>query len=145
MSLKTAKDWNQFLLRLFIAFGFWEVISVPLRSLLFSRFYYDSIYKNFFQSVGMILWVGPILADLVQVFFLGVIVRLAKNSLPVGIVGGLIVAICFSLAAYVGPAISILNFVNVLPSLIVWLWVFSQFLLTLLASLILTYIAEEEA
>lgn len=145
MSLKTAKDWNQFLLRLFIAFGFWEVISVPLRSLLFSRFYYDSIYKNFFQSVGMILWVGPILADLVQVFFLGVIVQLAKNSLPVGIVDGLIVAICFSLAAYVGPAIYILNFVNVLPSLIVWLWVFSQFLLTLLASLIFTYIAEEEA
>ncbi|AXR60084.1 hypothetical protein [Leptospira mayottensis] len=144
MSLKTAKDWNQFLLRLFIAFGFWEVISVPLRSLLFSRFYYDSTYKNFFQSVGMILWVGPILADLVQVFFLGVLVRLAKDSLPVGIVGGLLVAICFSLAAYVGPAISILNFVNVLPSLIVWLWVFSQFLLTLLASLILTYSSDEE-
>ncbi|EMN45668.1 hypothetical protein [Leptospira weilii] len=144
MSLKTAKDWNQFLLRLFIAFGFWEVISVPLRSLLFSRFYYDSIYKNFFQSVGMILWVGPILADLVQVFFLGILIRLAKDSLPGGIVGGLIVAICFSLAAYVGPAISILNFVNVLPNLIVWLWVFSQFLLTLISSLILTYSSSEE-
>ncbi|EMF80669.1 hypothetical protein LEP1GSC188_3695 [Leptospira weilii serovar Topaz str. LT2116] len=143
MSLKTAKDWNQFLLRLFIAFGFWEVISVPLRSLLFSRFYYDPSYKSFFQSVGMILWVGPILADLIQVFFLGTLIRLAKDSLPHGIVGGLIVAICFSLAAYVGPAISILNFINVIPSLIVWLWVFSQFLLTLLASLILTYTSEE--
>ncbi|EMJ38735.1 hypothetical protein LEP1GSC079_0102, partial [Leptospira interrogans str. FPW1039] len=116
---------NQFLLRLFIAFGFWEVISVPLRSLLFSRFYYDPTYKNFFQSVGMII-------------------RLAKDSLPTGIVGGLIIAICFSLAAYVGPAISILNFVNVLPNLIVWLWVFSQFLLTLISSLILTYSSDEE-
>ncbi|EMN51295.1 hypothetical protein LEP1GSC088_4382 [Leptospira interrogans str. L1207] len=119
MSLKTAKDWNQFLLRLFIAFGFWEVISVPLRSLLFSRFYYDPTYKNFFQSVGMILWVGPIVADLIQVFFLGMIIRLAKDSLPTGIVGSLIIAICFSLAAHVGPAISILNFVNVLPNLII--------------------------
>ncbi|EKO62724.1 hypothetical protein LEP1GSC082_4434 [Leptospira kirschneri str. H2] len=144
MSLKTAKDWNQFLLRLFIAFGFWEVISVPLRSLLFSRFYYDPTYKNFFQSVGMILWVGPIVADLIQVFFLGMIIRLAKDSLPTGIVGGLIVAICFSLAAYVGPTISILNFINVLPSLVVWLWVFSQFLLTLISSLILTYSSDEE-
>ncbi|EMS86299.1 hypothetical protein [Leptospira noguchii] len=144
MSLKTAKDWNQFLLRLFIAFGFWEVISVPLRSLLFSRFYYDPTYKNFFQSVGMILWVGPIVADLIQVFFLGIIIRLAKDSLPTGIVGGLIIAICFSLAAYVGPAISILNFVNVLPSMVVWLWVFSQFLLTLISSLILTYSSDEE-
>lgn len=77
-------------------------------------------------------------------FFLGMIIRLAKDSLPTGIVGGLIIAICFSLAAYVGPAISILNFVNVLPNLIVWLWVFSQFLLTFLSSLILTYIADEE-
>ncbi|EKR74020.1 hypothetical protein [Leptospira noguchii] len=144
MSLKTAKDWNQFLLRLFISFGFWEVISVPLRSLLFSRFYYDPTYKNFFQSVGMILWVGPIVADLIQVFFLGIIIRLAKDSLPTGIVGGLIIAICFSLAAYVGPAISILNFVNVLPSMVVWLWVFSQFLLTLISSLILTYSSDEE-
>ncbi|AYV55805.1 hypothetical protein [Leptospira kmetyi] len=144
MSLRTAKDWNQFLLRLFIAFGFWEVISVPLRSLLFSRFYYDPTYKGFFQSVGMILWVGPIVADLIQVFFLGILIRLAKDSLPTGIVGGLIVAICFSLAAYVGPAISILNFINVLPSLIVWLWVFSQFLLTLISSLILAYTTDEE-
>ncbi|MCG6169553.1 hypothetical protein LFX25_17070 [Leptospira sp. FAT2] len=144
MSLRTAKDWNQFLLRLFIAFGFWEVISVPLRSLLFSRFYYDPAYKGFFQSVGMILWVGPIVADLIQVFFLGIIIRLAKDSLPTGIVGGLIVAICFSLAAYVGPAISILNFINALPSLIVWLWVFSQFLLTLISSLILAYTTDEE-
>ncbi|XDD50089.1 hypothetical protein AB3N59_17260 [Leptospira sp. WS92.C1] len=144
MSLRTAKDWNQFLLRLFIAFGFWEVISVPLRSLLFSRFYYDPAYKSFFQSVGMILWVGPIMADLIQVFFLGILVRLSKDSLPVGIVGGLIVAVSFSLAAYVGPAISILNFINVLPSMIVWLWVFSQFLLTLISSLILAYTPDEE-
>ncbi|TGK35939.1 hypothetical protein EHQ12_08315 [Leptospira gomenensis] len=144
MSLRTAKDWNQFLLRLFIAFGFWEVISIPLRSLFFSRFYYDPAYKGFFQSVGMILWVGPIAADLIQVFFLGIIIRLAKDSLPTGIVGGLIVAICFSLAAYVGPAISILNFINVLPTTIVWLWVFSQFLLAFLASLILTYTTDEE-
>ncbi|RHX92344.1 hypothetical protein [Leptospira stimsonii] len=144
MSLKTAKDWNQFLLRLFIAFGFWEVISVPLRSLLFSRFYYDPAYKSFFQSVGMILWVGPIVADLIQVFFLGILIRLSKESLPSGIVGGLIVAVCFSLAAYVGPAISVLNFINVLPNMIVWLWVFSQFLLTLISSLILTYSAEED-
>lgn len=144
MSLKTVKDWNQFLLRLFIAFGFWEVISVPLRSLLFSRFYYDSTYKNFFQSVGMILWAGPIVADLILVFFLGMIIRLAKDSLSTGIVGGLIIAICFSLAAYVGLAISILNFMNILPNLIVWLWVFSQFLLTLISSLILTYSSDEE-
>ncbi|EMO75720.1 hypothetical protein LEP1GSC127_4567 [Leptospira kirschneri str. 200801925] len=43
-----------------------------------------------------------------------------------------------------GLPISILNFVNVLPNLIVWLWVFSQFLLTLISSLILTYSSDEE-
>ncbi|PJZ66712.1 hypothetical protein CH371_00975 [Leptospira wolffii] len=144
MGLRTAKDWNQFLLRFFVALGIWEIASVTLRTLLFSVFYYDPNLKSFFVPVSQIVWVGPIVADLLQVFFLGVIVSLARPSLPYGIIGGLLVGMLFSVAAYAAPALAISQFTGVFPVKIVWLWVFYQTILTLITSLAFSFTAEEE-
>ncbi|EPG65219.1 hypothetical protein EHQ27_04055 [Leptospira wolffii] len=144
MGLRTAKDWNQFLLRFFVALGIWEIASVTLRTLLFSVFYYDPNLKSFFVPVSQIVWVGPIVADLLQVFFLGVIVSLARPSLPYGIIGGLLVGMLFSVAAYAAPALAISQFTGAFPVKIVWLWVFYQTILTLITSLAFSFTAEEE-
>ncbi|MFB5650908.1 hypothetical protein ACE5IS_09710 [Leptospira wolffii] len=144
MGLRTAKDWNQFLLRFFVALGIWEIASVTLRTLLFSVFYYDPNLKSFFVPVSQIVWIGPIVADLLQVFFLGVIVSLARPSLPYGIIGGLLVGMLFSVAAYAAPALAISQFTGAFPVKIVWLWVFYQTILTLITSLAFSFTAEEE-
>ncbi len=144
MGLSTAKDWNQFLLRYFVALGIWEVASVTLRTLLFSVFYYDPNLKSFFTPVAQIVWIGPIVADLTQVFFLGIIVTLARPSLPYGIIGGLLAGFCFSIAAYAAPALSISQFTGAFPIKIVWLWVFYQTILTLISSLVFSFTSEEE-
>lgn len=144
MGLRTAKDWNQFLLRFFVALGIWEVASVTLRTLLFSVFYYDPNLKSFFIPISQVVWVGPIVADLLQVFFLGILVSLAKLSLPYGIIGGLLAGIVFSVAAYAAPALAISQFTGAFPAKIVWLWVFYQTVLTLAISLVFSFTSDEE-
>lgn len=144
MGLRNSKDWNRFLLRFFIAFGFWEVASVPLRTLLFSIFYYDPLYHFFFIPVAEVLWIGPIAADLIQVFFLGILITLTRANLPIGIVGGILVGFSFSIAAFAAPTLSVLHLTRAVPTQIAWLWVLYQSILVLVASLIYSYSSEDE-
>ncbi|PJZ71226.1 hypothetical protein CH373_01560 [Leptospira perolatii] len=144
MGLHSTRDWNRFLLRFFIAFGFWEVISVPLRSLLFSAFYYDSSLRTFFTPVSEIQWIAPILSDLVQVFFLGIVVTLARSSFQFGIIGGIVTGISFSIAGFIAPVFGALQFTKSLPNKILWAWVFYQSALTLVGSLIYAIRSEDE-
>ncbi|TGK01482.1 hypothetical protein EHQ53_07665 [Leptospira langatensis] len=144
MGLRTTKDWNQFLLRFFVALGVWEVASVTLRTLLFSVFYYDPNLKNFFIPISQIVWVGPIVADLIQVFFLGLLVTLARPSLPYGLLGGLVAGLSFSIAAYAAPALAISQFTGAFPIKLLWLWVFYQSVLTLIGAFIFSFSSEEE-
>ncbi|EPG74325.1 hypothetical protein LEP1GSC058_3578 [Leptospira fainei serovar Hurstbridge str. BUT 6] len=144
MGLRNSKDWNRFLLRFFVAFGFWEVISVPLRTLLFSVFYYDPLFRSFFVPITEIFWIGPIAADLIQVFFVGLLITFARAALPIGILGGILAGFVFSVAAFVAPILSILHLTRAVPTQIAWLWVFYQSVLILIASLIYSYSSEEE-
>ncbi|WP_167882059.1 hypothetical protein [Leptospira semungkisensis] len=144
MGLRTTKDWNQFLLRFFVALGVWEIASVTLRTLLFSVFYYDPNLKNFFTPISQIVWVGPIVADLIQVFFLGILVTLARPALPFGLLGGLVAGFSFSIAAYAAPALAISQFTGVFPIKLLWLWVFYQSVLTFIGSFIFSFSSEED-
>ncbi|TGK37859.1 hypothetical protein EHO65_15215 [Leptospira andrefontaineae] len=144
MGLRTAKDWNQFLLRFFVALGIWEVASVSLRTLLFSTFYFDPNLKNFFVPMSQVFWIGPIVADILEVFFIGILASLVRPALPYGLLGGLLTGICFSIAAFVAPALAISQFTGAFPVKLVWLWVFYQSVLSILASFVFTFTSEED-
>ncbi|WP_210410818.1 hypothetical protein [Leptospira sarikeiensis] len=144
MGLRTTKDWNQFLLRFFVALGLWEVAAVSLRTLLFSVFYFDPSFKDFFIPFSQVFWLGPIAADFLQVFFIGILVSLVRPSLPYGLLGGLLVGICFSIAAFAAPALAISQFTGAFPVKLVWLWAFYQTVLSILSCFVFTFSAEEE-
>lgn len=110
MSFQSTRFWNQFLVRYLIAFSFWEALGVPLRILFFAKLYGDSTYKTLFVPLGDLYWPLPFLADLIQVFFIGLISNSARKNLPDGIAGGFLFGIFFSIASYVSIAVLLLTF-----------------------------------
>lgn len=137
--MKTAREWNQFLIRFLISFFFWEAISIPLRSLLFSRYYYDPTQTSFFIPMDEVNWLVLGIADFILIFFLGLISRFARKELPAGILGGILLGIVFSLAAFVGPTLALSALSATIPVFLLWIWVVYLSLLTLVSSCIFCY------
>lgn len=123
MNLNTSKDWNQFLLRFLIAFAFWEVLAFPLRMLFFSKFYHDPSIESLFIRIADVYWLGPISAEFLGIFFLGLLFYLVKSGLPEGLVGGLLFGTVFSIAAFVAPVLFLTTLTQVAPAALWWIWV----------------------
>ena len=123
MSIRTSKDWNQFLIRFIVAFAFWEVIAFPLRMLFFSKFYHDPSIQSVFVNIADVYWLGPITADFIGIFALGYLYSLVKSGLPEGLVGGILFSLSFSLAAYVSPVLFVTSLTNIAPLALWWIYV----------------------
>jgi hypothetical protein len=123
MSLRTSKDWNQFLVRFLIAFSFWEVIAFPLRILFFSKFYHSLEYTKFFLPIAEVYWLVPIAAEILLIFTLGALYYLCRTGLPFGLVGGLLFGALVSLFAFVSPNLILLEFTKAIPANLSWIWV----------------------
>ncbi|MCG9873723.1 MAG: hypothetical protein MH321_02925 [Leptospiraceae bacterium] len=143
MSLKTSNDWNQFLVRFLLAFGFWEVVAFPLRMLFFSKFYFDPSLSSIFVPMANIYWIGPIAADFVTIFALGALYFLCKGGLPEGLVGGLLFGILFSISAYLGPVLILSTFLKIGSLPIWWVWVVFQSLQAITVSAIYSLLVRE--
>lgn len=143
MSLKTSNDWNQFLVRFLLAFGFWEVVAFPLRMLFFSKFYFDPSLSNIFVPIANIYWLGPIAADFATIFTLGALYFLCKGGLPEGLVGGLLFGILFSISAYLGPVLILSTFLKIGSLPIWWVWVVFQSLQAITVSAIYSLLVRE--
>lgn len=144
MSLKTSKDWNQFLVRFFLAFAFWEVIAFPLRVLFFSKFYHNPELQGLFVRIADVYWIGPIAADFIGIFALGLLYNLSKNSLPGGLVGGLLYGVLVSVFGFVAPTLFVSSLTYVAPVGLWWVWVMFLSLQTLVTSVVFSLSVSEE-
>jgi len=121
-SLNTEK-WNRILVRFLLAFSFWEAVSIPLRMLFFSKFYFDPNFKGIFVPITDVFWIAPVFSDLVFTLSFGVLYSLIKDSLPQGLVGGFLVGILVSIIGFVSPMLWTLSLTNFAPVVLVWVWV----------------------
>lgn len=123
MNSLNAEKWNRILVRFLLAFSFWEAVSIPLRMLFFSKFYFDPNFKGIFVPITDVFWLAPVFSDLVFTLSFGVLYSLIKDSLPQGLVGGFLVGIVISIIGYVSPMLWTLSLTNFAPSILVWVWV----------------------
>ena len=129
------KVWNQFLIRFFLAFAFWEAFSFPVKILLFSKFYYNVDLSGLFVQMKDVYWVVPIGADFIQIFAIGVIYTLARKSLPENISGGVIIGLMVSLL-FISIPLFMISFTSPIPGIIWWTWAIYQFIESITVSVI---------
>ncbi|MBM9590366.1 hypothetical protein JWG41_07915 [Leptospira sp. 201903075] len=123
MSSLNTEKWNRILVRFLLAFSFWEAVSIPLRMLFFSKFYFDPNFKGTFILITDVFWLAPVFSDLVFTLSFGVLYSLIKDSLPEGLVGGFLVGILVSIIGFVSPMLWTLSLTNFAPPVLVWVWV----------------------
>lgn len=114
---------NRILIRFLLAFAFWETVSIPLRMLFFSKFYFDPLLKGIFVPVADIYWIGPIAGDLIQTLFLAFMFAYSRASLPNGLIGGILFGLVYSMTAFVGMTLVLSNLTNIVPTSLWWIWV----------------------
>jgi len=129
------KVWNQFLIRFFLAFAFWEAFSFPVKILLFSKFYYNIELTGLFVQMRDVYWVVPIVADFIQIFAIGVLYNLARKSLPENISGGVVFGLLISIL-FMSIPLFMISFTNSMTNLIWWTWAIYQFIESLTVSVI---------
>lgn len=88
------------------------------------------------MPLGDIYWIGPIVADLIQSLFFGVLYGFAQPGLPKGISGGLLFGISFAICAYVAPAFYCYNLMQIQPSNLWWVWAGFQSVFAVTAGMI---------
>lgn len=116
------ETWNRILVRFLLAFAFWEAIAIPLRMLFFSKFYFEPSLKGIFVPVADVYWIGPIAGDLVQTLFLAILYVYARESLPKGLVGGILFGLIYAITSALGTTLVLSNLTQVAPTLLWWVW-----------------------
>ncbi|MDZ4725422.1 MAG: hypothetical protein SH817_04655 [Leptospira sp.] len=144
MNSPKTETWNRILVRFLLAFAFWEAISIPLRMLFFSKFYFDPSLRGIFVPVSDVYWIGPIAGDLIQTLFLAILYVYARPSLPNGLVGGILFGIVYAITANMGVTLVLTSLTNVAPTLIWWVWAGFQTLYAIIAGSVFSIGWDEE-
>ena len=132
-----SKVWNHILIRFLVSLAFWEALSFPLKMLFFSKFYYSNDFKSFFTPVTDINWIIPAIADMIQIFATGLIVSLARPSLPEKLAGGFLAGLILS-GIFVGITLFIQSFTSLFPTEFLWMWCLYEVFLSLTVAIIYT-------
>lgn len=127
--------WNNLLIRFIISFAFWEAFSLPVKMLFFSKFYYMAEFKSIFVPIIDIYWIGPVFADIIQIFFTGILYSLAKPSLPEKFAGGFLFGLAMA-GIFAGITIFTLSFTTVFPPQMLWVWSLYEALLSITVAVI---------